>query len=101
MFTEMCILKFPDINVYLKSRFMFRYRHKLIPGIFHGYFTPNMDVHKYFTRQSTCFHIPVAKSDLSKFGIRYREAVIWNEILKLGTVKPVCNDHLYNKIHYL
>ena len=27
MFTEMCILKFPDINVYLTSRFMFRYHH--------------------------------------------------------------------------
>ena len=57
MFTEMCILKFPDINVYLTSRFMFRYHHGLVPGIFHGYFTPNTDVHKYYTRQSTYFHI--------------------------------------------
>ena len=48
------------------------------------WFTPNTDVHKYYTRQSTYFHIPVVKSDLSKFSIRYRGAVIWNEILKLG-----------------
>ena len=43
-----------------------------------------MNVHKYHTRHSTYFHIPVVKGDLSKFSIRYRGAVIWNEILKLG-----------------
>ena len=76
LFTEMSILKFPDINVYLTSRFMFGYHHELVPGIFHGYFTPNMDVHEYYTRQSTNFLIPVVKSDLSKFSIWYRGAVI-------------------------
>ena len=83
-FTKMRILEFPDINVFLTSRFMFRYHHELVTGIFHGYFTPNTDVHKYYTRQSTYFHIPVVKSDLSKLSIRYRGTVIWNEILKLG-----------------
>ena len=84
VFTEMRILKFPDINVYLTSRFMFRYHCELVPGIFHGYFISNTDVHKYYTRQCAYFHIPVVKSELSKFSIRYRGAVIWNEILKLG-----------------
>ena len=45
VFTEMRILKFPDINVYLTSRFMFRYHCELVPGIFHGYFINNTDVH--------------------------------------------------------
>ena len=99
MFSEMCILKFPDINVYLTSRFMFRYHHGFVPGIFHGYFTPNMDVHKYHTRQSTYFHIPVVKSDLSKCSIRYRGAVIWNEILKL--VIDTCTSEmvLWNRLN--
>ena len=105
MFTEMCILKFPDINVYLTSRFMFRYHHELVPGIFHGYFTPNTDVHKYYTRQSTYFHIPVVKSDLSKFSIRYRGAMIWNEILKLGidtcTSEMVFMKSVKSRIHDL
>ena len=84
VFTEMRILKFPVINVYLTSRFMFRYHFELVPRIFHGYFTYNTDVHKYYTRQCAYFHIPVVKSELSKFSIRYRGALIWNEILKLG-----------------
>ena len=53
MFTEMCTLKLPDINVYLTSRFMFCYYHELFPGIFHGDFILNMDVNEYFTKQST------------------------------------------------
>ena len=84
VFTEMRILKFPDINVYLTSRCMFRYHCELVLGIFQGYFIYNTVVHKYYTRQCAYFHIPVAKSELSKFSIRYRGAVIWNEILKLG-----------------
>ena len=26
---------------------------------------------------------------------------IWTSLTKYPTLKPVCNDHLYNKIHYL
>ena len=69
MFTEMCISKLSDINVYLTSRFMFRYHHELVPGIFYGYFTPKMDVDKYYTGQSTYLNIPVFKSDLSQFRV--------------------------------
>ena len=72
MFSEMCILKCPDINVYLTSRFMFCYHHESVPGIFRGYFITNMDINHYHTIQSTYFHIPVVKSDLSKFSMRYR-----------------------------
>ena len=80
----MFILKSPDINVNLTTRYMFRYHCELVPGIFHGYFVYNTDVHKCFTRQCAYFHMPVVKSELSKFSIRYRGAVVWNEILKLG-----------------
>ena len=83
LFDEMNILKFPDVNLYLISRFMYRYYVQRVPAIFSGYFVPNADVHNYFTRQSVHYHIPTAKSDLSKFSIRYRGAIIWNEIIKL------------------
>ena len=50
----------------------------------HSFFSRNHDFHKQNTRISGHFHIISVKSDLSKTGIRYRGAVIWNTILHHG-----------------
>ena len=47
------ILKFTDINVYLTSKFMFRYYHGDVPDVFQNFFVRNSDVHdEHYTRQS-------------------------------------------------
>ena len=98
MLTEMCISKLSDNNVYRTSRFMFRSHYELVPDIFHGYFTPNMDVDKYYTGQSTYLNIPVVKSDLSKFRVFvssggdvewdnqawYRFMFVWNGVYEIS-----------------
>ena len=63
---------------------MFRYCNGQIPRLFDSFFSRNHDFHEHNTRISGHFHIISVKSDLSKTGIRYRGAVIWNTILHHG-----------------
>ena len=72
------ILKFTDINVYLTSKFMFRYYHGDVPDVFQNFFVLNSDVHEHYTRQSGYYHVPCVKNNLGKWCIRYRGVVVWN-----------------------
>ena len=63
---------------------MFRYCNGQIPRLFDSFFSRTNDFHEHNTRISGHFHIISVKSDLSKTGIRYRGAVIWNTILHHG-----------------
>ena len=40
-------------------------------------------MHAHFTRQHSYLHVPITKSNLGKFAIRYRGVVTWNAILNL------------------
>ena len=75
LFYELGILKFHDINLYLTSK-------SEVPEWFIGFFTRTSEVHDHFTRQHNYLHVPITKSNLGKFAIRYRGVVTWNAILK-------------------
>ena len=81
VFHKQNILKLTEINLYLISRFMFRYYKGEIPYIFRNFFVLNSDVHTYFTRQRDHYHPPPVKNELGKCDIRYRGVVVWNVIL--------------------
>ena len=84
LFRDLKIIPFLDVNIYMISRFMFRYVNGRVPSLFCGYFTFNTSIHKYETRQARHFHLPQVRSDLGKKNIRYRGAQIWNYLLDLG-----------------
>ena len=84
LFRELRIIPFRDVNVYLVSRFMFRYIHGSVPALFAGYFQTNADIHSHNTRQALNFHLPNVKSNLGKWNLRYRGAQIWNHLLEVG-----------------
>ena len=46
------------------------------------FFVRNCDIHQHETRLAGHFHIPPVKLDLSKTGIKYKGAIIWNNILQ-------------------
>ena len=55
-------------------------------------------VPKWFTFLHTFAHvIMIYQQQIIKFRLKYIVVVL----ISLNTVKPVCNDHLYNKIYYL
>ena len=84
LFREIRIIPFLDVNVYLGSRFMFRYIRRSVPALFAGYFHTNANIHSHNTRQALHFHLPNVKSNLGRRNIRYRGAHIWNHLLELG-----------------
>ena len=96
IFSDLKILKFIDINLYLTVRFMYKFLRGGVPGVFNKFFHRNNAVHNYFTRQSEYLHVPLEKSNLSQFCIRYRGVTVWNAILK-STINSNCSEHVFSK----
>ena len=96
LFDDLKIIRFENINVLRISKFMYRVHNGQIPELFEGYFTRNCDVHDHYTRQRFFLHVPKVKTNLGKFGIRYRGVCIWNEILKLG-INPDTSEAVFVK----
>ena len=96
IFSELKILKFTDINAYLTGRFMYKCYTKNVPGIFSDFFQCNSAVHGYSTRQSEHLHVPLERSNLSQFCIRYRGVVVWNAILK-SKINPDTSEFVFAK----
>ena len=68
-------------NKYLIGMFRFRFCNGHVPLLFNSFFAYNYEFHNYSTRSAQHFHIPPLKTNLGKTGIRYRGALIWNELL--------------------
>ena len=96
MFDELGIIEFVKVNLYLTCRFMFRWFNSNVPIMFHDFFALNSDIHGYYTRQSDYLHVPQVKSNLGKFGIRYRGVIVWNALLKLG-INPDTSEAVFSK----
>ena len=45
-------------------------------------FTRSTEIHTHETRQSNHFHIPLTRKAIGKANIRYKGAIIWNDIMK-------------------
>ena len=96
-YSELGMMRFLDINVYMISKSMFRVCKGEVPSIFGIYFQANSEVHRHFTRQCNYFHLPVVKSKQAKTNIRYRGAVIWNRILSCG-IDPDISEAVFVKL---
>ena len=81
-FRDLEIMKFPDINMFLIGRFMFRFHRGEVPDMFSD-FCRNAEISDYFARQRQLFHVPREGSNLGKFSILHCGAIVWNLILKL------------------
>ena len=86
--TEKLFIKFDmltifQINHYLIAKFMYQVYHKKTLGVFITMFNVNSNVHRYNTRQVNHFHLEKPKKELRKSSIKYRGAIIWNNILSL------------------
>ena len=81
LFDTLGIIRFPCLNVYLISKFMYRWQKSTLPIIFNDFYKLNKEIHQYNTRQTTYLNVPTVKINLRKFNIRYRGSIIWNSIL--------------------
>ena len=88
-YSELYMMRFLDINVYMISKFMFHVCKGEVPSIFGTYFQANW--------QCNYFHLPVVKRNRAKTNIRYRGAVIWNRILSCG-IDPDISEAVFVKL---
>ena len=89
-------MKFPDINMFLIGRFMFRLRMGEVPDMLSNLFSRNAEIHDYSARLHQHFHVPSERSNLGKFSIRNRGAIVWNLILKLD-INPDTSEAVFIK----
>ena len=105
MYNELGIIKFVKMNKYLFGRFMFRVYHRQVPEFFSPFLVRNRDIHQHETRLAGHFHIPPVKLDLSKTGIKYKGAIIWNIILQedvnLDVSEAVCKQILIKMLNIM
>ena len=84
LYKKLNIMKLENINTYLIGRFMFCVSIDKVPQSFRILFRRNNEYHSYSTRSAHHLHIPTVKLDLSKTGIKYRGAIVWNIITESG-----------------
>ena len=95
LFRNLNIMKLDEINIFLIAQVMHKqYTADVIP-VFQNMFIKSSDIHSYETRQSNHLNIPLCHKDIGKTSIRYRGAIIWNNVLKSGI--PLDQSNMFFK----
>ena len=85
LFEDAKILDVFQINKYLIGKFMYNVYNSNTLDIYKSMFLCNSSIYSNNTRQSDHYHMPLVKRDFSKTCLRFRGAVMWNDILKCDT----------------
>ena len=78
------IMKVSDLNVFLIAQVIHKVYTADVINVFQCMFTTNRNIHSHETRQSDHLNIPLYHKNVGKTSIRYRGAVIWNNVFKSG-----------------
>ena len=96
LFEDVKILDIFQTNEYLIGKFMFNVYKSTSLDIIMSMFVYNTSIHAHDTHQSSHFHASLIKKELSKSNVRYRGAVVWNDIMKCK-VKTNESDYVFCK----
>ena len=88
-------MKLAHIDTYLIGRFMFRMSIGKVPESLTS-LLKNSYYHPYSTRIDNLYHAPSVKLDLSKTGIKYRGASIWN-LIALQEINLEVSEAVFKK----
>ena len=80
IFKELHILKFHYICSLQIGQFMFPYKLGLLPTNFDSFFILNKDVHSYSTRNANFFHLPLCRTNICQFSVRYQGPKFLNSL---------------------
>ena len=96
LFAKLGLLKIDDINMYVISKFMYKWYHDDLPPIFQNMFIPVRDIHDHSTRQRDHLYCPKIRNNLGKTKCSYHAAYIWNKILRAG-INPDSSEVVFCK----
>ena len=77
LFVENNVLKINDLYRYSLGQFMYQLNNNTLPSAFNLIFIKNKTIHKYPTRQSYEFHLPVTRTLLAKSIFTYAGPKLW------------------------
>ena len=79
-FLEHKILKLKGLYSFQLGQFMFKYNNNHLPKIFNDSFHRNSHVHKYPTRRSNEFHLPLLRTVRAQNTFVYTGPRLWNNL---------------------
>ena len=96
LFKGMNLLKIKEIYITSVQLFMYKYHHYKLPPVFYSFFSRNIDVHDYATRQVYKLHAPpMAKSHLCSTIIRNVGVIVYNHFY--DHIDLNCSYYVYKK----
>ena len=80
LFFENKILKIHDLYRHNLGQFMYKLNNNLLPSVFNDIFCKNMSIHRYPTRQSNEFHLPLTRTIFTKSVFTFTGPKLWNNL---------------------
>ena len=80
LFKKLNILKFDDIRLLQLGQFMYCHKNYLLPKSFNSMFVLNNQVHTYDTRHSKAFHVPLCRTNIKQFCVRFQGPKLLNSL---------------------
>ena len=80
IFKKLRIPKFHHICSLQMGQFMFSFKLGLLPTNFDSFFILNKDVHSYSTRNAKFFHLPLCRTNICQFSVRYQGPKFFNSL---------------------
>ena len=96
LFDNLNIMKVNDLNVFLIAQVMHQVYTADVLTVFQRMFITNRNIHTHETRQSDHFNNPLYHKNIGIISIRYKGAVIWNNILK-NEITLNCSKIIFKK----
>ena len=76
IYKEHRMLKLLDIRLLELGKFMYSYKHSLLPIRFRNTFPLNNQTHNYNTRNAVAFKLPFCRTNTRQFSASYQERVL-------------------------
>ena len=77
---ELKILKLEDIYLFNLGKFIYKYKHNLLPDCFECPLLTVDRVHNYDTRNSKAFYVPTCRTNFRKFSVNYQGSIFFNTL---------------------
>ena len=80
IFKKLNILKLENICLLQLGLFMYSYKKSLLPNRFKNMFVLNSDIHGYSTRDLMAFRVPLCRTNIRQFSIRFQGPKFFNSL---------------------
>ena len=80
IFYSLKLLTFYDVYKYQLGVFMFLCHIKILPTSILNYFTLNLNLHSYATRNAHKFHLPKVRTSISHKSPLFQGPLLWNSL---------------------